>query len=161
MPAGRPSLISPEIVEEAGRLAAIGFPLSKIAQALNIHRSTLHRWIDEGATAPEDSLERRFRDNINAGYLKTGAEHLQNLRRQSADGSTAAATWFLTHHPFFRDDFSDAAADRRVEKRTMATVMEAIIAAGLPPEQERILQLSLKARGLGTDAPQEPSDADL
>jgi len=90
------------------------------------------------------------RNTIHEGWINTGKNYLTNLKEQSSNGSTTAATWFLTHHPFFRDDFSDAAAERRTERKTVAAVVDAIAAAGLTPEDERRVMLQINARGLET-----------
>lgn len=160
MPAGRPSKLTPEHVEIAGRLAGVGMPISKIAACIGFSDRTLTRWISETRDEHDDSLRAQFCRAIHEAWLRAGEGYLRNLREQSANGTTAAATWFLTHHPFFRDDFSDAAADRRVEKRTVASVIDAIAAAGLPPDQERAVLLQIQARGLAGDQPAGGGDAD-
>lgn len=150
---GRPSKLTPELVEVAGKLAAAGFTVAKIAVSIGITEKTAYAWIREGKASPEADLKAQFCQAIHAGWIQTGKNYLQNLKEQSNNGSTTAATWFLTHHPFFRDDFSDAAADRRVEKRTVAQVIDAIAASGLPPEQLRTVLLNIQSRGLAGDLP--------
>lgn len=141
------------MVEAAGRLAAVGLTVTKIAASIGVHQATVFNWIREGKDAPKSDLKARFCEAIHKGWIQTGKNYLQNLKEQSNNGSTTAATWFLTHHPFFRDDFSDAAADRRVEKRTVAQVIDAIAASGLPPEQLRTVLLNIQSRGLAGDLP--------
>ena len=83
--------------------------------------------------------------------------HLAEIRaiqRVTESQDPRDAQWWLTHHPTTRDDWSDAAAERRTERRTMATVLEAVAAAGLTPEQEQALLLQMQARGLGAEKPQ-------
>lgn len=63
------------------------------------------------------------------------------------------AQWWLTHHPTTRDTWSDAAAERRTERKTVGTVLEAVAAAGLPADLERNLLLQMQARGLGAPQP--------
>ncbi len=82
------------------------------------------------------------------------------LKKQATDGNAWAATWLLTHHPRLRDHFSDAAIDRRIEKRTVASIIDAIAAAGLPPDQERAVLLQIQARGLAGDQSVGGGDAD-
>lgn len=72
-----------------------------------------------------------------------------NLTLKLNAGEPKDAAWLLTHSPFFRDEWSDAAAERRTERRTVATVLEAVAAAGLPADLERTLLLQMQARGLG------------
>jgi len=151
VPAGRPSKLTPEVVAKARELAAAGFTLGKIALGLGVDESTVTYWMKQGREVPDDDLKAEFFRSIHEGWLVTGKDYLQNLKNHAANqGGTAAATWFLTHHPFFRDDFSDAAADRRVERKTVATVMDALASAGLTPDDERRVLLQIQARGLGT-----------
>ena len=102
----------------------------------------------------ESSLKVQFRKAINDSAVALAKTQVQNLVCQASDGSTQAATWLLTHHPSTREHFSDAAAERKVERRTVATVLEAVSAAGLPADLERTLLLQMAARGLG-GAPQQ------
>jgi hypothetical protein len=151
VPAGRPSKLTPEAVARAGELAAAGLTLGKIALGLGVEERTVTYWMKEGREVPDADLKAQFFRSIHEGWLETGKNYLQNLKNHAANqGGTAAATWFLTHHPFFRDDFSDAAADRRVERKTIATVMDALASAGLNPDDERRVLLQIQARGLGT-----------
>ena len=109
----------------------------------------------DGRSPDADPLQQQFSSAIHEAILRSEV----TLTRKIAAGEARDAAWLLTHSPFFREEWSDAAADRRVEKRTMAAVVDAIASSGLPPEQERLLLLNLQARGLGA-APAEPSDAD-
>ena len=149
---GRPSKLTQKLIDDARELAEAGLPLSKIAISLGIDETTVYAWLREGKSCPDTDLKALFSQVIHEGWINTGKNHLINLAGQSAAGNTTAATWFLTHHPFFRDDFSDAAADRRTERKTIATVVDAIAAAGLAPDDERRVLLQIQARGLGTPA---------
>ena len=151
---GRPSKLTAELVKAARLEAAHGLPVALIADRLGIGRTTAHNWINNAETKGEDSLEYQFRDAI----FQADAEECKNLLsglRLAAKGDEKnspnawAATWLLTHHPRLRDHFSDAAADRRVERKTVATVMEAIASATLAPDDERRLLLQIQAHGLG------------
>lgn len=152
MPVGRPTLLTPELVEEAARLAADGLPVSSIATGLGISERTIQRWMKEAEDAEDDSLHFQFRRVIHRAYDRIGSEHLRNLREQSANGSTHAATWWLTHHPRFRDQFSDAAATRREVASTLATVVQVVQQSDLTPEQQDHLLLRMQAAGLGSAA---------
>ncbi len=153
MPAGRPSKLTPELVEAAGELAAAGLTISKIALSIGVTERTVYDWMREAKVSPETDLRAQFSQAIHEGWINTGKNYLQNLKVHAASqGGIPAATWFLTHHPFFRDDFSDAAAERRTERKTVATVVDAIAAAGLAPDDERRVLLQIQARGLGTPA---------
>lgn len=155
VPAGRPSKLTPELVERAGTLAAAGLPMALIADQLGIGRRTAFTWLKSAEGKEEDSLECQFRQAIFLADAKE-CENLLSGLRLAARGTTStppnpwAATWLLTHHPRLRDHFSDAAADRRVERKTVATVMDALASAGLNPDDERRVLLQIQARGLGT-----------
>ena len=153
--AGRPSKLTTELVAKAKLEAGHGFPVALIADRLGIGRSTASRWIQNADEKGEDSLEYQFREAI----FLADAEKCQNLLsglQVAAVGDPAngiapnawAATWLLTHHPRLRDHFSDAAAERRTERKTIAAVVDAIAAAGLTPEDESRVLLQINARGL-------------
>jgi hypothetical protein len=55
----------------------------------------------------------------------------------------------LTHHPALRDQFSDAAAERRAVGQCLSQVVAAIESANLPDDQRTRLLLNLQAQGLG------------
>ena len=166
VPAGRPSKLTTELVTKAKQEAAHGLPLALIADRLGIGRRTAQTWIRDAQIKGEDSLEYQFRRAI----FMADAEECKNLvtcLRDAAlpppppegqeggkrkDPNIWAATWLLTHHPRLRDHFSDAAAERRTERKTIATVVDAIAAAGLAPDDERRVLLQIQARGLGTPA---------
>ena len=159
MPAGRPSKLTAELVQAARIEAAHGLPVALIADRIGIGRTTASYWIKNADDKGKDSLEYQFREAI----FLADAEKCKNLLsglQIAAVGDPAngiapnpwAATWLLTHHPRLRDHFSDAAAERRTERKTIATVVDAIAAAGLAPDDERRVLLQIQARGLGTPA---------
>ena len=145
-------MLTASMVKGAGTMAETGATVTMIAASLGISRKTAHCWIKEGKDLPDSDLRAQFRNTIHEGWVNTGKNYLSNLKGQSSNGSTAAATWFLTHHPFFRDDFSDAAAERRAERKTVATIVDAIAAAGLTPDDEHRVLLLIQSRGLETPA---------
>lgn len=157
MPGGRPSKLTPEIVEAARANARTGLPVTLIANEIGIHHATCSRWLREAETSEPGSLLDQFRQAIFSADAENCRSLMSSLKRQADDGNAWAASWLLTHHPRLRNHFSDAAADRRVERRTMAVVVDAITAAKLPDDQERLLLLQLQARGLG--AAQDDGDA--
>jgi transposase len=158
---GRPSKLTAELVSKAKQEAAHGLPLALIADRLGIGRRTAQTWIRDAENKGEDSLEYQFRRAI----FIADAEECKNLVTCLRDAALPpkpakgeekkspnlwAATWLLTHHPRLRDHFSDAAAERRTERKTIATVVDAIAAAGLTPEDESRVLLQINARGLVT-----------
>lgn len=141
--------LSPALIRRVRELAALGLPLAAIAEGCGVARQTLHRWRTDAAA---DGLERDLCDAIREGHLKAELALLKRLHRAAADGNTKAAIWLLTHSPQWRETWSDAAAERRTERKTMATVLQAIAATDLPRETETTLLLQLQAHGLGSPA---------
>jgi transposase-like protein len=143
-------------VERTKALAAEGLPFGMICEKLGVNHATAWRWRRDAEQDDDESgsLKVQFSKAISDAGAQLAKTQVQNLVFQAAEGSTQAATWLLTHHPSTRDHFSDAAAERRTERKTVAIVLEAVAAAGLPPELERTLLLHMQARGLGA-APQE------
>jgi hypothetical protein len=78
------------------------------------------------------------------------AEISLTSKLQSGDGRDAA--WLLSHSPFFREQWSDAAAERRAVQRTLTGVVAAIDAAGLSDDQRTRLLLTMQAQGIGVQA---------
>lgn len=154
--------LSPEAPARARELAALGLPLGAIAEALGIHRSTLHRWRTEAAA---EGLERDLSDAIHDGHQQGETALVQRLHRAAAEGDTRAAQWLLTHAPAWRDRWSDAAATRRAVADTLREVVGVLMGSDLPPEQIERLLLALQARGLGAQPEPEtdwiPERSDL
>lgn len=150
MPAGRPSALTPEVVRTASALAAQGLPLNMIADAIGVHRKTCDRWVreaeDEGNT---DTLKTQFRAAVFEAHRNTAVDMLSHVTKSAEQGNVWAATWMLTHHPALRDQFSDAAAERRAVQRTLTGVVAAIDAAGLSDDQRTRLLLTMQAQGIG------------
>jgi DNA-binding Lrp family transcriptional regulator len=152
VPAGRPSTLTPQAVETASALAAEGLPLDFIADAIGVHRKTCLRWVREAEEDGADDLKIKFRSAVFAAHRNTATDLLTSIRKSATDGNVWAATWMLTHHPAFRDHFSDAAAERRAVQRTLTSVVVAIDAAGLTDEQRTRLLLTMQAQGIGVQA---------
>ena len=121
-----------------------------ISRALGVHHCTVRDWMQKGEAEDADPLFRSFSIAIHDALLV--AE--KGLTKKIAEGEPKDAAWLLTHSPFFRDEWSDAAAERKTERRTVATVLEAVAATGLTPDQERTLLLQMQARGLGAAPPE-------
>jgi hypothetical protein len=136
-------------VETASALAAEGLPLDFIADAIGVHRKTCLRWVREAEEDGADELKIKFRSAVFAAHRNTATALLTSIRKSATGGNVWAATWMLTHHPAFRDHFSDAAAERRAVQRTLADVVAAIDAAGLTDDQRNRLLLTMQAQGLG------------
>lgn len=132
-------------METASALAAEGLPLDFIADAIGVHRKTCLRWVREAEDNGADELKIKFRSAVFAAHRNTATELLGSIRKSATDGNVWAATWMLTHHPAFRDQFSDAAAERRAAAAAMMPVAKAL--ATLPPEQRLSLIMAIEAEG--------------
>jgi hypothetical protein len=138
------------MIQVAAEVAAKCPSYRAIARSLGVHHCTVRDWVERGEDPSAPELFQRFSTAIHEALLTAEI----NLAEKITCGEPKDAAWMLTHSPFFREDWSDAAAERRAERRTMSTVVDAIAAAGLPAEQERTVLLQLQARGLSgrTDA---------
>ena len=153
--AGRPSLLTPELVAKAEELADDGLPLAMIADAIGVHPTTCQKWLKAVRDGDTCELKQQFFGVISRAQRKMTKSYMGSVRAAADEGNAWAATWMLTHHPAMRDHFSDAAADRRVERRTVSETIAAIMAAGIPPEHERRILDFMDARGLtGEPEPQ-------
>lgn len=145
MPGGRPSILTAEMIPRAAAVARECPTLAAIGRSLGVRRATVRDWIRKGSAADAPEPFAGFSAAIHGAI----AEAEIALARKIAAGDARDAAWLLTHSPFFREDWSDAAAERRTERRILAAVVEAIAAAGLPSDQQTRLLLTMQARGLG------------
>lgn len=122
-----------------------------VANACKVSLSTVNLWLQHGRRGTGDELHKRFSDAIQEGHYEAEKKAVEIIT-SSADPRSLA--WWLTHHPATRETWSDAAAERRTERRTVTTVLEAVAATGLTPDQERTLLLQMQARGLGAAPPE-------
>ena len=131
-------------------MADLGLPHALMASRLGVPKTTWERWIKKGRESDDSTTnEGRLWGVINKGVSKNAESNLQSLHGQAENGNVNAITWLLTHHPITRDQFSDAAAERRAVQRTLGTVVQAIEAADLNDDQRTRLLLTLQAQGLG------------
>lgn len=135
--------LTPELIPRAREMAALGLPLALIADALGVHRGTLHRWRTE---AGPEGLERDLCDAIEEGQ-REGVLCLLGKLQQAAASDWRAAAWLLTHSPATREHFSDAGYERRAVRQTLAVVCKAVMAAQLTPEDERRVCCSWRPTG--------------
>lgn len=153
MPAGRPSTITSDHVEIARNVSSMGGALATVARACNTPLSTVKLWMQRARQGTGSALDNAFLAAIQEGQHQAEIRALGIITGSKEPGD---AKWWLTHHPTTRDTWSDAAAERRTERKTVATVLEAVAAAGLPADLERNLLLQMQARGLG--AAQQEAD---
>ena len=149
MPAGRPSTLTDEVISRTAELAEIGLPGPSIAARLGIPYSTWARWIKIGKESDNTTQEGRLLEVINKGASELTQRYLNSLHGQADNGNVNAITWLLTHNPLTRDQWSDAAAERRTVQRTLTSVVAAIDAAGLSDDQRTRLLLTMQAQGIG------------
>ena len=133
------------MIQVAAEVAAKCPSYRAIARSIGVHHCTVRDWLDKGEDPDSPELFRRFSESIHEALLT--AE--KNLTEKITSGEPKDAAWMLTHSPFFRDEWSDAAAERRAVQRTLGNVVAAIEAAGLPDDQRTRLLLNLQAQGLG------------
>jgi hypothetical protein len=151
MAIGRPTKLTPEMVMLAAEAVRKVPTMRSIARALQVRPNTVTDWLRKGE---EDDAPEPFRSFAIAIHAEL-AESESALVARISDGEPKDCAWLLTHSPFFRDDWSDAAATRREVQRTMGEVVNAIEATpGLSVEQREAVLLSLAARGLGGTAAQ-------
>jgi len=146
---GRPSLLTDELIAKAREMADLGLPHELMASRLGISITTWKRWIKQGRESDESTDEGRLWAIINKGASKIAERYLSSLHGQAENGNVNAITWLLTHHPITRDQFSDAAAERRAVQRAMTGVVTAIDGAGLSDDQRMRLLLGIQAQGIG------------
>jgi hypothetical protein len=149
VPAGRPTNLTDDVLAKVRQMADLGLPHPLMASRLGVPSSTWERWVKQSKTAEPDTQYGKLWGIINGGASKLAQDYLASLHGQAEGGNVNAITWLLTHHPILRDQFSDAAAERRTERRVVTDVLVALTAANLPPETERTILLQLQARGLG------------
>jgi hypothetical protein len=141
--------------ERARELAALGLPLRSIAAALGVHRATLCRWRTEAGT---DGPERDLCDAIDRGRMEGETALIQRLLQAAQEGDTRAAQWLLCHSPDWRQDWSDAAAERRAVDAHAARFCDVLLACpDLTAETRHRLLLALAAAGAAS-LPTEDED---
>lgn len=146
---GQPTKLKPELIDIAAEAAAAGGALSTIAAACGVHTDTVENWLKAHREGRGTELHEAFFTAIKKGQHQA---ELRAVRKICEFADSRDAQWWLTHNPRTRETWSDAAADRRAERKTMASVIEAIAATAMPPDLERTLLLNLQARGLGVTA---------
>jgi hypothetical protein len=144
MPGGRPSTLTAEMVAAAAEVARTAPTLRAIGAAIGVRPGTVRDWIRKGESEDAPPLHAEFAVAIHGAL----AEAETALVLKIATGEPRDAAWLLTHSPFFRDDWSDAAAARRAVAASQARTVAVIeAAAGLTPEQRYRLLLELAAAG--------------
>lgn len=145
--------LTPEVVARVRELAADGLPLASIAAGCGVGYSSLRWWLKRARDGEGSDLELALLSAMQEGAADGERELLGRIRGAAA-GEWKAAAWLLSHSPRWREHFSDAGYERRIERRTMALAVQALAAAGQAPEDERRVLLQFQAQGLGAAAPE-------
>lgn len=143
MAGGRPSLLTPELVAIAAQAAREAPTLRAIGHALGVRPATVRDWLRKGEAPDAPELHRQFSAAIHGAL----AEAEKALVAKIANGEPRDCAWLLTHSPFFRDDWSDAAATRRAVIASQERTLAAIEQSSLSTEQRHELLLRLAAAG--------------
>jgi hypothetical protein len=130
------------VVEEVARNCA---SYRAIARAIGVRPATVSDWLKKGDQEDAPLLFRRFSEAIHRALNEAEIALTQKI----STGEPRDAAWLLTHSPFFREDWSDAAAERRAVQRAMTGVVTAIDGAGLSDDQRMRLLLGIQAQGIG------------
>lgn len=144
---GRPTKLTAEVVQTALDISEQGGALETVARACNASLSTMKAWMQKADQGIGSDLENQFLAAIQEGRHKA---EIRAIKIITGSLDPRDAQWWLTHNPTTRETWSDAAAERRTERRTVAALVEAIAAAGLTPDDEHRVLLLIQARGLET-----------
>jgi len=136
--------IAAEVARDCPTMAAIG-------RTLGVRRQTVGDWLRKGEEPDAPEPFASFAAAIHAAI----AESEITLTRKLQNGDGRDAAWILTHSPFFRDEWSDAAASNRAVQRAMTGVVTAIDGAGLSDDQRMRILLGIQAQGIGVPAAEE------
>jgi hypothetical protein len=150
---GRPSLLTPQLIEVAEEAAAAGGALSTIAAACGVHFDTVTHWLEVHKKGTGNDLHAAFFQAIQRGQHQA---ELRAVRKICEFADSRDAQWWLTHNPRTRETWSDAAATRREIDRVLGQVAKGILESRLPDDQKQAVMLSIRAQGIQV---QEPPDA--
>lgn len=140
--------LNAQLIEKAGRLAALGWSQKAIAEACGVTEEIFSIWLSNAKGESPTELELQLFQAIQDAAL----EGEQALVAKIAQGDTRDAQWLLTHSARWRDRWSDAAATRREINNTLTMVVQVIQQSDLTPEQQDHLLLRMQAAGLGAAA---------
>ena len=150
---GRPSLLTPRLIDVAEEAAAAGGALSTIAAACGVHTETVENWLKAHRNGKGTELHEAFFAAVQRGQHQA---ELRAVRKICEFADSRDAQWWLTHNPRTRETWSDAAATRREIDRVLGQVAKGILESRLPDDQKQAVMLSIRAQGIQV---QEPPDA--
>lgn len=146
MALGRPSKLTPDLIDVAAEAAAAGGALTTIAAACGVHTDTVENWIKAHTSGNGSELHAAFFTAIQKGQHQA---ELRAVRKICEFADSRDAQWWLTHNPRTRNTWSDAAATRRELDKLLASVAQGVANSGLSPEQQQAVVLSMQAAGAG------------
>jgi hypothetical protein len=124
MAGGRPSILTPEMLSRAAEMARQAPTLRAIGHALGVKPATVRDWIRKGEQPDAPPLHAEFAAAIHGAL----ADAEMVLVAWIAAGEPKDCAWRLTHLPFLRADWSDAAATRRAMEAYAARFGEVLMA---------------------------------
>ena len=90
MPGNR-SKLTQNLIQSACKLARAGLRNADICRALEIHESTLYKWLQE----PRKGLEVALFDQLEKARAERKAFMLQQITNAAGNGTWQAAAWYL------------------------------------------------------------------
>lgn len=151
---GRPTALTPEAIDIAADVASRCPSYVAIARAIGVGPTTIRDWLRRGRSKDHPEIYQRFYAVIQDALAKAEIR----LAEKISTGEPRDAAWMLTHSPFFREEWSDAAAERRAVQKALQHVVTAIESTGLSQEQKTHLFLAMQAQGLGAMGPAATAD---
>ena len=144
-----------DLIRRAAVLARKGLRPASIAAGCGVSHAALRTWLIHARSGDGSALEIEL---LTALQEAQSAAEVALVDRLLQADDPATIRWLLTHGPW-RESWSDAAAERRAVAACLASVVNAIAAAKLPPDDERRVLLHLQAAGNKIDLPVlEPDD---
>lgn len=140
--------LTPELIQRAGELAALGLPMLSIAKGCGVTDRALYGWLKAAREGTGGELEVRLLHTIQEAHTKGELKLVQRLQRLAEEGDGKAAMWMLSHGAA-RDSWSDAAATRREVSRVLGLVADGIQSSRLTPEQQEEVILAMRCKGVG------------
>jgi len=141
---GRPSEFTPELRDEALKLAAAGVPKRVIADIIGVGRSTLYRWLDWGEhnykptasdSPPADLVPyQEFRDAFVQARGKVIAMLIGTWLKEGFRDASQAAHWLKVNEPELFKDQAHINLDFGKRQSAMDEWKQSIIEMTLPKE---------------------------
>ena len=138
--------LNDDVVAKMREYAASGAALEHIAPALGVSYAALKGWLGNARGDNPTALELDLLAAFNEGRAMGALTLVKHIHDAAANGDPRSAQWMLTHSPHYRKHYSDSAAERRAFRDGLELAAAAAADAGLTPEQERKLLLTLQAR---------------